>query len=171
MFVRWHTDHSPSAHPPINMRTILVLLSCIMTFVSCLDTEAEVKVGAAREPRLFWVSTSQTTTTLTTVTVCFSTSDAAAVACKKKRKRSILDEASPGAAEVGEYIRPQKTGFEEDEDTSLDLESGAEKSHREGRFFLYWITTTSTSTTTTFSATSTIQSIVCTPNNFYSACA
>ena len=148
------------------MRTTLLLLSCLLTFVSCQDTE----VGVAREPKLFYVSTSRTTTTISTVTVCFSTSKDAVIACKKKRKRSILDEAIPVTAEVGDSIRPQRLGLEGEEDALLDLESGSEQAQRDGRFLLYWITTTSTSTTTSFTATSTIQSIVCTPANFYSAC-
>lgn len=37
---------------------------------------------------------------------------------------------------------------------------------REGKFVLYWLTTTSTSTTTAYSTTSTIASLTCTPSGF-----
>ena len=37
---------------------------------------------------------------------------------------------------------------------------------REGKFVLYWLTTTSTSTTTAYSTTYTIASLTCTPSGF-----
>ena len=43
---------------------------------------------------------------------------------------------------------------------------GDESSGREGRFLLYWLTTTTTSTTTSFTATSSIGSIACTPAGY-----
>ena len=46
---------------------------------------------------------------------------------------------------------------------------GDEPSGREGRFLLYWLTTTTTSTTTSFTATSSIGSIYCTPAGYTNA--
>ena len=52
------------------------------------------------------------------------------------------------------------------------LQSGMDDStqtDRQGKFLLYWITTTTTSTTTSFTATSTIGSLACTPAGFTNA--
>ena len=47
-----------------------------------------------------------------------------------------------------------------------ELESSQTEAERQGKFLLYWRTTSLTSTTTTFTSTSTIASLECTPSNF-----
>ena len=57
--------------------------------------------------------------------------------------------------------------LEAEDDGEVELSSGqSEAGLREGRFLLYWATTTSTSTTTTYTGTSTIASLECTPSSF-----
>ena len=61
------------------------------------------------------------------------------------------------------------SSFDEEADSDLKLESGAEDpitSDRDGRFLLYWLTTTSTSTTTIYTGTSTLATLDCTPNGY-----
>ena len=50
------------------------------------------------------------------------------------------------------------------EDT--EVQSSQSDRLREGRFLLYWATTTLTSTSTTYTGTSTIASLECTPSSF-----
>ena len=50
------------------------------------------------------------------------------------------------------------------EDT--EVQSSQSDRLREGRFLLYWATTTLTSTSTTYTGTSTIASLECTPPSF-----
>merc|ERR1719445_577361 len=151
----------------MKMKCVLVLLSCILSLSTSLCTQEQGLVS--REPRLFYVSTSSSTTTISTITVCFSTTSVASLTqCKKKRRRSILDEAIPGADDLNKDISPQRTEIEESRD--FEMASPEDAAQRDPRFLLYWITTTTTSTTTTYTQTSTVQSIVCTPQGFYSAC-
>ena len=59
--------------------------------------------------------------------------------------------------------------FRDNQDTEQEkLESGVSEraEDREGRFLLYWMTTTSTSTSTSYTATSTMATLECTPNGF-----
>ena len=105
-----------------------------------------------RKQKLFFVSTSATTSTLTTGTICYVPAAVVAPAtsipeCTGRKRRAI----------VVDDLKPSVPTFElEKQDTSAD-------GGREGRFFLYWITTTSRSTTTSISATTTVSSVECTP--------
>ena len=61
------------------------------------------------------------------------------------------------------------SAFDDEADSLPSVESGAEDpttSDRDGRFLLYWLTTTSTSTTTIYTGTSTLGSLECTPNGY-----
>ena len=49
---------------------------------------------------------------------------------------------------------------------STEVQSSHSDRLREGRFLLYWATTTLTSTSTTYTGTSTIASLECTPSSF-----
>ena len=53
----------------------------------------------------------------------------------------------------------------DDADDSL-LSGQTEEVQRDGRFLLYWMTTTSTSTSTTFTSTSTLATLECTPAGY-----
>ena len=104
-----------------------------------------------RQPKLFFVSTSATTTTLQTASVCYSTSGAPTAACTGRRKRSINIDGVPLADVKPSQLNQEVQSSQEDQ---LD---------REGRFLLYWITTTSISTSTSFTTTVSISGkVVCT---------
>ena len=73
-----------------------------------------------------------------------------------------------GISEADGEIQPQRS-FDAEDNSDPKVESGAEDpttSERDGRFLLYWLTTTSTSTTTIYTGTSTIASLDCTPSGY-----
>ena len=112
-----------------------------------------------RKPRLFYVSTSSTTSTVSTASICFITTSKGPVGtCSGKRRRRMVQQADSS-------ITPSKTGdtapVSSPEDLAVDS-SSKQSSGREGRFLLYWITTTSTSTTTSYTTTYSISSVSCT---------
>merc|ERR1712173_160131 len=133
----------------INMKYLSALVLCFCV----LAITAQENNARSRSARLFFVSSSSTTATVNTFTYCYSTTGAITVACSRK-KRSIIDnlyDEKPGS------IDPSSTRIES------GLEEPEEANHRQGKFLLYWLTTTSTSTTTSFTATRTIVISSCTP--------
>ena len=101
-----------------------------------------------RKPKLFFVSTSSTTTTLQTASICYATSGAPTGTCTGRKKRSINIDGVPLAAVNPSQLNQEVQSSQEDQ---LD---------REGRFLLYWITTTSISTSTSFTTTVSISGII-----------
>ena len=85
----------------------------------------------ARKPKLFYVSTSAQTTTLSTASVCYVTSGTPTT-CTGRKRRSIKIDGAQLADVKPSQLNQQVQSSQKD----------AEK-HREGRFLLYWITTTS----------------------------
>merc|ERR1712088_627368 len=145
----------------------VILLSCVLACVSAVELEdiADVSYGQTRQPKLFFVSSSSTTSSVSTSTVCFKSTSAGIVECGKRKKRSMVVDGFSG--EAGE-IQP-KSSFDTEFDSDPKLESGT--ADRDGRFLLYWLTTTSTSTTTIYTGTSTLATLNCTPSGFtVSAC-
>merc|ERR1712131_165480 len=120
-----------------------------------------------RKPKLFFVSTSSTTSTISTRTLCYTT-NAALGTCGRK-KRAIVD-----IKELEGDIAPapiQKVDVEEDNmEIEDDLVTGGinEDSDRNGKFLLYWMTTTLTSTTPSFTVTQTLSVLDCTPAAVFS---
>merc|ERR1712001_771999 len=114
----------------------------------------------ARKPKLFFVSTSATTSTLQTASICYLSSNATALACSGRKRRTIsLDGMEPeGAVQPSTFKREV-----EGESVQQDEASSKVNGNREGRFLLYWITTTSISTSTSFTTTFTVSSALCTP--------
>ena len=102
-----------------------------------------------RQPKLFFVSTSATTSTLQTASVCYSTSGTPTT-CTGRRRRSINIDGVPLAD-----VKPSQLNQE--------VKSSEGKQNREGRFLLYWITTTSISTSTSYTTTIKISAATCTP--------
>merc|ERR1711890_86877 len=103
-----------------------------------------------RKPKLFFVSTSATTSTLQTASICYWSSTGP-VACTGRKRRTIsLDGLQPEGAVQSSTVQQA--------DSSLNVDE-----KREGRFLLYWITTTSISTSTSFTTTYTVSSVGCTP--------
>ena len=101
-----------------------------------------------RQPKLFFVSTSSTTSTLQTASICYATSGAPTGTCTGRKKRSINIDGVPLAAVNPSQLNQEVQSSQEDQ---LD---------REGRFLLYWITTTSISTSTSFTTTVSISGII-----------
>merc|ERR1712211_168554 len=118
-----------------------------MNFVSLfvvLSVLAACAAGdeVARKPRLFFVSTSSTTTTLQTQSICYVTSGTTITTCTGRKRRSIkIDGAQHADVKPSQLTQEVHSSQKE-----------AEK-HREGRFLLYWITTTSISTSTSYTTT------------------
>merc|ERR1711982_66270 len=90
--------------------------------------------------------------TLTTASTCYLTSGTLTACGGKRRRRSVI---ADGALEDDEKIITASR-------LEPSINEPEAKSQREGKFLLYWLTTTTTSTSTTFSATNTI-TIQCTP--------
>merc|ERR1739844_475734 len=110
----------------------------------------------ARKPKLFFVSTSAT---LQTASICYVTSDSIATCTGRKRRTISLDGMEPeGAVQPSTFKREV-----EGESVKQDEVSSKVNVNREGRFLLYWITTTSISTSTSFTITYTVSSAICTP--------
>merc|ERR1711922_134972 len=113
----------------------------------CFLGSAVLCEEVARKPKLFFVSTSATTSTLQTAFVCYVTSAAPTSVCGRKKRRAIsFDRMEP-----------------EGESVQLDEASSKVSGKREGRFLLYWITSTSISTSTSFTITYSVSSALCTP--------
>merc|ERR1712177_99837 len=149
------------------MVSLVILLPCVLACVAAVELEdiADVSYAQTRQPKLFFVSSSSTTSSVSTSTVCFLSTSSGLVACGKRKKRSMVVDGFSGDA--GE-IMPQSS-FDAESDSDPKVESGAEEpttSDRDGRFLLYWLTTTSTSTTTIYTGTSTIASLDCTPSGY-----
>merc|ERR1712140_151991 len=126
-----------------------------MNFVSLLVVLSVLAACAAgdevaRKPRLFFVSTSSATTTLQTQSICYITSGTTITTCTGKRRSIKID----GAQHAD--VKPSQLN-QEVEFSQKDAEK-----HRDGRFLLYWITTTSISTSTYYTTTVSISAIECT---------
>ena len=110
----------------------------------------------ARKPKLFFVSTSATTSTLQTASICYVSSMTLDPCLGRKRRSVSVDGMEPEGA-----VKPSTFKREvEGESVQQDEASSKVNEKREGRFLLYWITTTSISTS--FTITYTITSALCT---------
>ena len=109
-----------------------------------------------RKPKLFFVSTSATTSTLQTASICYVSSATIATCTGRKRRTISLDGVEPEGA-----VQPSM--FEREVDSVQEETNSKANERREGRFLLYWITTTSISTSTSFTTTFTVSSALCTP--------
>ena len=109
-----------------------------------------------RKPKLFFVSTSATTSTLQTASICYVSSATIATCTGRKRRTISLDGVEPEGAVQPSMFKREVGSVQE------ETNSKANK-RREGRFLLYWITTTSISTSTSFTTTFTVSSALCTP--------
>ena len=117
-----------------------------------------------RKPKLFFVSTSATTSTLQTLSICY-VSSATPAACTGRKRRSIslepAESKSLDGMESEGAVQPSTINREVNGEPLQDEASSI--ANREGRFLLYWITTTSISTSTSFTTTYSVSSIACTP--------
>ena len=109
----------------------------------------------ARKPKLFFVSTSATTSTLQTASICYVSSATIATCTGRKRRTISLDGGEPEGA-----VQPSM--FKREVDSVQEETNSKVNERREGRFLLYWITTTSISTSTSFTTTYSVSSALCT---------
>merc|ERR1712024_345963 len=100
----------------------------------------------------FFVRTSATTTTLQTLSVCYYTSGSLATCTGRKRRAIDVEGVMLSDVKSLEDSTELESSHRE-EGTSID-------GSRDGRFLLYWITTTSISTS--FTTTYTVDSALCT---------
>ena len=108
-----------------------------------------------RKPKLFFVSTSATTSTLQTASICYVSSATIATCTGRKRRTISLDGVEPEGAF-------QPSTFKREVASVHEVANSKVNKRREGRFLLYWITTTSISTSTSFTTTFTVSSALCT---------
>merc|ERR1712059_41974 len=135
----------------------LALTPDTMAFTGIIVVLLIIAVSAddvVRKPRLFYVSTSSTTTTISTASICYVTSADPTAQCTGRRKRMIMVD-----GETQAMVQPSRSV-----DSSSPVEGSVGDSSpgsgREGRFLLYWITTTSVSTTTSYTTTYSISSVL-----------
>merc|ERR1711934_961684 len=121
------------------MNTVSLL---VVLFAVAASAEDEV----ARKPKLFFVSTSATTTTLQTLSICYVSSSSITTCTGRKRRAINMD----GGMSLKEAASVELEPSQREQAASAPAIDGS----REGRFLLYWITTTSISFTTTFSVSS-----------------
>ena len=122
------------------------IVTIIILYIFYTRTAEDV----VRKPKLFFVSTSATTSTLQTASICYISSATALGTCAGRKRRTI----SLDGVDMEGKLHPSQA---EQEVMSAD---GTDK--RDGRFLLYWITTTSISTSTSFTTTLTMSSVQCT---------
>merc|ERR1712032_1556282 len=132
----------------IRMNSISLLV--VLLTVAAGFAEDEV----ARKPKLFFVSTSATTTTLQTLSVCYYTSGSLTT-CTGRNRRAIDVEGVMLSDVKSLEDSTELESSHREEGTSID-------GSRDGRFLLYWITTTPISTSTSFTTTYTVDSVLCT---------
>ena len=109
-----------------------------------------------RKPRFFFVSTSSVTETTTSTALCYKTAAVGTIgACRKKRSLFRTARLPKDMIQASHLAREDQ----EDEPSSYMADG------REGRFLLYWITTTTRSTSTIYATTKTISDVECTVNS------
>merc|ERR1711893_38447 len=141
-------------------------LLTLCVFFTAINADRNVENEMTpRKPKLFFVSTSVSVSTLSTLTFCYSTDMVTAV-CTSKKRRSILDSLF-GESEEAKIIKPDEA--QDDLDSSID-EFDEEGVERDGKFLMYWLTTTSTTTSTSYTATSTLIISSCTPSTGFPLC-
>merc|ERR1712032_899948 len=129
-------------------------ISLLVVLLTVAAGSAEDKV--ARKPKLFFVSTSATTTTLQTLSVCYYTSGSLTTCTGRKRRAIDVDGVMlSDVKSLKDSASTELESSHREEGTSID-------GSRDGRFLLYWITTTSISTSTSFTTTYTVDSVLCT---------
>merc|ERR1712126_435796 len=146
------------ASPPPTMSPLVVLSLLVVATVAADLADVKEGTSGVRNPKLFLVSS--TTVTLPTTTLCYSSSTAAA-ACGKRKKRALVI-----ASAAGDIAVTKSGAADSSQNMDAELTPGQEEAkeeyEREGKFLLYWKTTTSTS----YTATTTISALACTPSGF-----
>merc|ERR1712126_795480 len=132
------------SNSPVRMKSV-----CLLFIIACGVLGSD---DVMRKPRLFYVSTSSYITTISTASVCFITSTTAVITCARKKRMITVD------SETDSVVQPSKS----DRDTVQSHEEN-DNIEREGRFLVYWITTTSVSYSTSYTTIYSVSSVSCTP--------
>merc|ERR1712121_117896 len=128
---------------------------CLLAIIVCVVLASE-EVG--KSPRLFYVSTSASTTVISTAALCYVTSSTPTMTCPGRKKRRVVMD-----GETGLMVQPSQSGvgtLKSEDDREL-IENSPHM-ERDGRFLLYWITTTSISSSTSYTTTWSVSSVTCT---------
>merc|ERR1711953_1310183 len=139
-----------------------IFLSCLHLIFSSEDVSD--KTEGEREGKAWYISTTTTSTTVSTTTLCMqlaAITDLVPPCTGKKKKRSFFFDESPAFTEedIDPFFLPK------DEEENFRLDSGV-ADVREGKFLNPRMTITTTNTRTTYTATSTIATVVCTPDGW-----
>merc|ERR1712126_247321 len=132
------------SNSPVRMKSV-----CLLFIIACGVLGSD---DVMRKPRLFYVSTSSYITSISTASVCFITSTTTVISCSRKKRMITVD------SETESEVQPSKS----DVDTLQSHEEN-DNIEREGRFLVYWITTTSTSYYTSYTTTYSVSQVSCTP--------
>merc|ERR1712152_131463 len=62
-----------------------------LVILASVGAQEDKKIAGVRSPKIFYVSTKETSTTISTHTVCWVSSTTAATTCGRRRKRSVLE--------------------------------------------------------------------------------
>merc|ERR1712180_147038 len=141
--------HTPEVNPS-KMKSF-----CLLATIVCVALASD-EVG--KSPRLFYVSTSASTTVISTAALCYVTSTTPTMTRPGRKKRRVVVD-----GETGLMVQPSQSGVEtlKSEDDRELIENGSQI-ERDGRFLLYWITTTSISSSTSYTTTWSVSSVTCT---------
>merc|ERR1712038_95180 len=138
-----------------------IFLSCLHLIFSSEDVSD--KTEGEREGKAWYISTTTTSTTVSTTTLCMqlaAITDLVPPCTGKKKKRSYFFDENPTF--TNEDIEPS---FHAKDEEDFNLDSGV-VDVREGKFLNPWMTITTTNTRITYTATSTIATVVCTPDGW-----
>merc|ERR1712173_339927 len=134
--------------------SITTIMNTVSLLVVLFAVAASAEDEVARKPKLFFVSTSATTTTLQTLSICYVSSNTVTTCSGRKRRAINID----GDMSLKDAASVELEPSQREQDASAPAIDGS----REGRFLLYWITTTSISTSTSFTTTYSVSSALCT---------
>merc|ERR1712152_33427 len=129
-------------------------MNTVSLLVVLFAVAASAEEDVARKPKLFFVSTSATTTTLQTLSICYVSSNAISACTGRKRRAINID----GGSSLTDTASVELEPSQREQEASAPAIDGS----RDGRFLLYWITTTSISTSTSFTTTFSVSSALCT---------
>merc|ERR1712170_274209 len=147
--------------------SVIMILKIFLLISFSILISAQEGTSKARKPKIFYVSTKETSTILTTHTVCYMTSAATThTQCGRRKRRSLemieklkdLEEIKVSTVDIAKEDKQEEDLLER----NPELQGSNE---RDPRFQIYWLTTTKTFTSTSITGTYSLASINCTPAN------
>merc|ERR1712001_102248 len=134
--------------------SITTIMNTVSLLVVLFAVAASAEDEVARKPKLFFVSTSATTTTLQTLSICYVSFNTVTTCSGRKRRAINMD----GSLSLKDAAPVELEPSQREQAPSAPAIDGS----REGRFLLYWITSTSISSSTSFTTTYSVSSALCT---------